>query len=71
MEIRNLPELVQAIMKDKGWTQADLGKAWGRTEAWVSLVLDGKQDIRFNQLSDMLGRIGYELVIRRKPDGRQ
>ncbi|MCD0449021.1 hypothetical protein LO762_07430 [Actinocorallia sp. API 0066] len=68
MEIRTLPELVQTIMKEKGWTQADLGKTWGRTQAWVSLVLSGKQDVRFNQLSDMLRRVGYELVIRRRLD---
>ncbi|MEO3783396.1 hypothetical protein ABGB12_08710 [Actinocorallia sp. B10E7] len=66
MEFRELPEATKAIMKERGWTQAQLGDAWGRTQAWVSTVAGGKQDIGFNRLSRLLGRVGYEIVIRRK-----
>ncbi|GAA2732500.1 hypothetical protein [Actinocorallia aurantiaca] len=68
MEFRELPEATKAIMKERGWTQAQLGDAWGRTQAWVSTVAGGKQDIGFNRLSRLLGRVGYEVVIRRKID---
>ena len=68
MEFRELPEATRAIMREREWTQARLGEAWGRTQAWVSLVAGGKQDVGFHRLSRLLGRVGYEVVIRRKID---
>ncbi|MDX6741620.1 hypothetical protein [Actinocorallia sp. A-T 12471] len=68
MEYSDLAQAAQAIMKERGWTQAQLGEALGRTPSWASLVASGKNDVGFSRLAKMLGRVGYELVIRRKPD---
>jgi len=68
MELQELPDALKMIMKEQELTQKQLGKVWGRTQAWVSLVALGKQDVGFNKLRDLLGRVGYEVVIRRKSD---
>jgi len=68
MEFKELPEATKAIMKERGWSQAQLGAVWGRTQAWVSTVAGGKQDIGFSRLSRLLSRVGYEVVIRRGID---
>jgi hypothetical protein len=68
MEFKELSEATKAIMRERDWTQAQLGACWGRTQAWVSTVAGGKQDVGFNRLSRLLDRVGYEVVIRRKLD---
>jgi predicted XRE-type DNA-binding protein len=68
MEFRELHGAVKAILEERGWTQGQLGEAWGRARSRVSIVAGGKQDVGFNRLSRMLDQVGYEVVIRRKPD---
>ena len=68
MEFCDLSQAIQAIMKEHRWSQQQLGAALGRTQSWASLVASGKNDVGFGRLSRILGSVGYELVIRRKPD---
>ncbi len=68
MEAQNLPDALKMIMNEKGWNQARLSKEMGVLTTWVSKVIEGQRDTPVRNAAELLGRVGYELVIRRKSD---
>lgn len=56
------------IMKEEGWHQARLAREMGVQTTWVSRVVTGQRDTPVGNAIALLGRVGYELVIRRKID---
>ncbi|GLZ14572.1 hypothetical protein Acsp04_48070 [Actinomadura sp. NBRC 104425] len=70
MEVRSLPEALERIMKERGWTQCDLAQEIGKGQPWLSRVINGSRGTSLNTAMTVLQRVGWELAIRPKRDGK-
>lgn len=61
-------EIVYAMMKAAGWSQAQLGRALGHNSRGSLSNLLRRNNPTVNTLIEMTGLMGYELVIRSKED---
>ncbi len=68
MEAQTLPDALKMIMEEEGWNQTRLSREMGVLTTWVSKVIKGQRDTPVGNAIELLGRVGYELVIRRKSD---
>ncbi|GAA0978709.1 hypothetical protein GCM10009555_042180 [Acrocarpospora macrocephala] len=66
MEVRTFPEALKAIMVERGWTQADLARELGVSQAWVSEVSRGQKDTGMAKAINLLALVGWEVRILRK-----
>ncbi|MGC5013200.1 helix-turn-helix domain-containing protein [Streptosporangium sp. DT93] len=63
MEVRTFPEALKAIMEQRGWTQTDLARELGVSQAWVSEVSRGHKDTGMAKAVNLLARVGWEIRI--------
>ncbi|MFC4114146.1 helix-turn-helix domain-containing protein [Nonomuraea zeae] len=61
MECQTLPEALTAIMKQRGWTQKQLGRELGVSQAWISRVCNGVADTGLARARELLARVGWEV----------
>ena len=66
MEARTLPEALSLIMEQRGCSQARLGRDMGKSQTWVSAVINGDRGHDFKKVINGLARVGWEVVIRPK-----
>ncbi|MDX6740665.1 helix-turn-helix transcriptional regulator [Actinocorallia sp. A-T 12471] len=71
MEAQTLPDALKMIMKEEGWSQARLAREMGVLTTWVSRVVKGQRDTSVGNAIALLGRVGYEVAIRRKTEGAE
>ncbi|MFI6451346.1 helix-turn-helix domain-containing protein [Streptosporangium amethystogenes] len=63
MDVRTFPEALKAIMEQRGWTQTDLARELGVSQAWVSEVSRGQKDTGMAKAVNLLARVGWEIRI--------
>ncbi|MFF3444593.1 helix-turn-helix domain-containing protein [Streptosporangium sp. NPDC002721] len=63
MDVRTFPEALKAIMEQQGWTQTDLARELGVSQAWVSEVSRGQKDTGMAKAINLLARVGWEIRI--------
>jgi transcriptional regulator with XRE-family HTH domain len=68
MEARSLPEALKLIMKQRKCSQTQLSRDLGKVQSWVSEVISGKQATSFAKMIKLLDGVGWEVVIRPKPE---
>ncbi|MER6507780.1 helix-turn-helix transcriptional regulator [Nonomuraea sp. NPDC001636] len=61
MDVRSLPVALTAIMKQRGWTQQQLGRELGVSQAWISRVCNGVADTGLARAKELLARVGWEV----------
>ncbi|MEV4079440.1 helix-turn-helix transcriptional regulator, partial [Nonomuraea fuscirosea] len=61
MEARTLPDALKAIMEQRGWTQAQLARHWGVSQAWISRVCGGIADTGVARAQELLSRVAWEV----------
>src|SRR5690242_19103050 len=66
MEARSLPEALNLIMEQRGCSQTQLGRDMGKSQSWVSTVINGERGHDFTKVIKCLARVGWEVVIRPK-----
>ena len=69
MEVRSLPDALQAIMESNAWSQTDLARELGVSQAWVSDVSRGKKDTTFAKAVGLLARVGWEVRLSPRAEG--
>lgn len=57
----DVPAIMSAVRKARGWSQARLGEAIGYSQAWVSKVVSGSQPVTLDQAREILRRLGAPL----------
>lgn len=62
-------EQIGALIQEQGLTSYRIAKDTGVSEATLSRYLRGRGGISLETLELILGRLGYELTIRRKRNG--
>ncbi|MEV7969162.1 helix-turn-helix transcriptional regulator [Sphaerisporangium sp. NPDC088356] len=63
VEVRTFPEALKAIMEQQGWTQVELARELGVSQAWVSEVSRGQKDTGMARAIGLLARVGWEVRI--------
>ncbi|MBW6533746.1 MAG: helix-turn-helix transcriptional regulator [Mariniphaga sp.] len=54
---------VEALRKDKGWSQKELAKQLGKTESEVSRMLSGLHNLTLKSLAKLEAVLGSEIVV--------
>lgn len=54
-------ELIAKLMDDKDMSKADLARHLGKSRAWVTQLLSGKENLTVRTLAEILYALGYEL----------
>src|SRR5918999_6361542 len=68
MEARSLPEALKLIMNQRKCSQTQLSRDLGKGQSWVSEVISGKQATSFAKMIKLLDGVGWDAVIRPKPE---
>ena len=55
-------ERLRAMREGRGWTQRDLAHRTGRSQARISQIEQGRDNVRLATLVNLLEALGYELV---------
>lgn len=65
-------EIVKAALKETGTTQQRLAEAMGYSNGQANVAkIFSRQDIYMSTLTKMLDKLGYEVVIQKKTQGRR
>jgi len=54
---------VEALRKDKGWSQKELAKQLGKTESEVSRMLSGLHNLTLKSLAKLEAVLGREIIV--------
>lgn len=60
--------LLEAIRRERGWSQAELAEAAGYSQSWVSKVLRGRQELNLGQARELARRLGIPVHLLRLGD---
>jgi len=60
----SIAEIVAAVRKRRGMTQADLAKKAGISRNYVSMIERGHQDIKLSTLDDVIEALGLKMEIK-------
>lgn len=64
----DFPVLLEAIRRERGWSQAELAEAAGYSQSWVSKVLRGRQELNLGQAREVARRLGIPVHLLRLGD---
>jgi predicted XRE-type DNA-binding protein len=68
MEAHSLPEALNLIMEQRDCSQNQLARELEKGQSWISNVIKGKAGLEFARVINILGRVGWEVVIRPKAE---
>ena len=60
-----LSRCVRSLRRRRGWQQADLAAAVGRSQQWVSAVEAGRSDPSLGDVIATLSQLGASITVRR------
>jgi transcriptional regulator with XRE-family HTH domain len=58
-----ISEQVEALRKEKGWTQKELAKKLGKTESEVSRLLSGLHNLTLKSIAKLEAELGGDIII--------
>lgn len=56
---------ILTAIKEKGWTQKEFAKQWGKPEPWVSNILNAKVDLSLSSIVEIQDVL--DIVLLNKP----
>lgn len=62
-----LSRCVRSLRRRRGWQQADLAAAVGRSQQWVSAVESGRSDPSLGDVITALSQLGASIAVRPAP----
>jgi transcriptional regulator with XRE-family HTH domain len=57
-----ISEQVEALRKEKGWTQKELAKKLGKTESEVSRLLSGLHNLTLKSIAKLEAELGSDII---------
>jgi transcriptional regulator with XRE-family HTH domain len=58
-----ISEQVEALRKEKGWTQKELAQKLGKTESEVSRLLSGLHNLTLKSIAKLEAELGSDIII--------
>lgn len=58
-----ISEQVEALRKEKGWTQKELAKKLGKTESEVSRLLSGLHNLTLKSIAKLESELGSDIIL--------
>lgn len=59
----DISQQVYALIKDKGWTQKELAKSIGKSDAEISKWLNGTHNLTLRSIAKMEAALGADIII--------
>lgn len=58
-----ISEQVEALRKEKGWTQKELARKLGKTESEVSRLLSGLHNLTLKSIAKLEAELGSDIIV--------